>query len=213
MEPIIVDTVFSGITAIATVALVIVGTWAGKSAVATLRQAKADSEARTRPYVSATAVPGFYGPGSVDLLVKNYGQSSALGIKIRLEQWPEAHPLDNIVPIVRRALSEPFDLPPGAHRRVVWIHSLLDGEESSNSEEPRRMGVQDLVHLAVDYSGASEPHKSYVDRISVDAELVYTSPAPPTGPRPHDNMDADTRKLYLALQRIAANIRMITHDQ
>ena len=45
------------ITAVATVGLVLVGAWAGWAAVRTLKQARSDSEARTRPYITVDLAP------------------------------------------------------------------------------------------------------------------------------------------------------------
>jgi hypothetical protein len=206
------------ITAVATVGLVLVGAWAGWAAVRTLKQARSDSEARTRPYITVDLAPGLHGAGAVDVIIRNGGQSATKDLAFQIAGWPLANPEDKYVPLIRKALDARFNLVPGGYRRLLWINTLMTASPIP-ATAPKRMGMPNLVTVTVSYNGTAQATGSkkrgpaYTESFSLDAQSIYASPAPSAGPDAAHDMDPALRKIYQGLQLVAQNVRMIGFDR
>lgn len=121
------------ITALATVALLVVAVLAWKKASETLEamrdanrsseaasraaeasskaqeqaneQARADSIRQTRPYVYVELLPGLAGTNSADLRITNSGRSKASELLVSLDAWPSDG--DDVVEAVRSMCERP----------------------------------------------------------------------------------------------------------
>lgn len=169
-------------TAWATMAGVAVAIAATTFALIQLRMIRADSNARTRPYVQVDVVPGLQGPGSWDLIIENTGASSAHDVIVDGGEYEAQDTADHIVPNLAKYLLQPKVLVPGARRRIMWAYS---------TENPTvRAGVVSPRELKVSYLGDRSRSRfrrwrNFSETFVVGDELLgAVSPAPNEGPIP-----------------------------
>lgn len=194
----------SWVTALATIGLVILGLWAGRTAVATLKQTKIDSIAQSRPYVYASVVPGLAGEGMYDLVLKNTGQSIARNISITCPDMPEAP--DDIAEAIADLFGRKFDLPPQASIRVYWRMELTEGAIwSDGSKDPA--GMPSDATLIVEYTGDIEGRKVYRDSQRIDSGIYKMAPVASAGPDVKSSFSPEHKDLHKMLALIAQSVR------
>jgi hypothetical protein len=143
-----------------------------------------DSEAQTRPYVGADVVTSLFGSPMFDLVIHNYGKTTARGVKLRLVEntFSAKSQYDEIGPALGRLFAEPFDLAPGSRRRVLWLIP-----DSKNAEPRGDMGAPVADELILVYGWDSDgirPERSYTEHYSYDlSEYAKLVPSPNTGPK------------------------------
>jgi len=95
---------------------------AGRQLRSTARNEAANSDALTRPYIGVDIVPSIGGRGAMDIVFENRGRSVARDIAVSLvdDHFRSQSSLDEIGPALGRLFATPFDLAPGARRRVFW---------------------------------------------------------------------------------------------
>lgn len=132
-------------------------------------QAERDSRAATRPYVYAQVVPGLFGPGSWDLVLRNTGRSPARALTLSTD-WPDD--LDEISGPLKQFCEEPRDLPPNASLRVTRRASFGQGPW---------LGQREKATVSVRYS--DDQGASHSDSYLCDTAMGSAMPAPSKGPR------------------------------
>lgn len=167
------------LTAVATVVGVVIAgaafVAAAMSIVQTGRQMRAaarseaeNSDAQTRPYVGVDIVPGIASLPSFDVVIRNHGKTSARGIRITLLDGEfGARNGDDVVGSAQaRVFANPFDLAPGAHRRLLW--QVL---ASNGASRPENIGAPDAGKIGISYEwepGDGRDRRSYSDSIQYD---------------------------------------------
>lgn len=119
-------------TAVATFLLAVFAFYAWQAAKSTAQAAKdtldharEDSHQRTRPYVAATVVPSIAGVAKYDIVLMNYGNSSARGVRIRCVNAPSSP--DDVATKILRWLSITHTLHPNMRLRNYWRLELDEG--------------------------------------------------------------------------------------
>lgn len=181
------------IEAIATAVGVVVAIVAIALAYAQLRQTTAqvrrasaqeaqDSEEQTRPYIGVDLVPGLAGHSIFDIVIENYGHSTARDVTLDLDadEFKAQSAMDEIGPALGRFFSQGFDLAPGARRRVFW--RLPDSE----SKSPRGdFGAPEAGQILIRYSwqpGDLRAIRRYEDHLRFDlSEYPNLAPRPSAG--------------------------------
>jgi len=94
----------------------------GRQMRSTARNETANSDALTRPYVGVDIVPSIAGQGAMDIVFENHGRAVARDIAVSLvnDEFRSQSDQDEIGPALGRLFASPFDLAPGARRRVFW---------------------------------------------------------------------------------------------
>lgn len=83
-------------------------------------------EREVRPYVAASALPGLWGPGSWDLMVRNFGRTAARNVRFAIDPWPaRVHEdlgdhEDGVLLHLLEFLDGSYTIVPDAHYRVMW---------------------------------------------------------------------------------------------
>jgi hypothetical protein len=167
-----------------------------------------DSEARTRPYVGIDVVPGIQGAPMLDLVIQNFGQSAARNITISLVDaaFEAQREGDVIGPALGRLFGNPFELAPGARRRVLW-HGL----ESPQAKPSGAIGAPAKGQIRVEYEWCPEGSKRlrhYEDTICYDlTEYPKLIPQASGGPEASGSgPEALAKNVVHALRRIATNV-------
>jgi len=142
-----------------------------------------NSEAQTRPYIGLDVVPGLAGHSSFDLLITNFGRTTARNIRIDLidDEFKAQSNGDEIGPALGRLFAALFDLAPSARRRVLWYLP-----EQSNAEPGGPIGTPIKGEIRATYewqrSGEQAPVRQYEDLLSYDlTEYPKLIPLPSTG--------------------------------
>ncbi|MCB4209155.1 hypothetical protein [Arthrobacter sp. UM1] len=196
-----ISEVFKAVYAFLKDAAPIGGLIAGGYAVRQFRLNRKNSDAQTRPYISARLLPGIWGPGNYDLLVENHGKSAARDIRLTIDGSIDDPKGDGAL---AESLRKPytgnysFDLPPGARRRFAWKLkiSAATHEGVSSGPVPLNITYTDSIHL-------NKKKDKYSENISVDAEeLGKLLAAPLEGFHPAD------RKSY-TLKHIADRLALL----
>jgi hypothetical protein len=146
-------------------AIAVIGTaWI---AAQSFRASRRDSQERTRPVVVAELRRGALTPGTLDLVVRNYGLSVAR--ELRVEFVPSLPPADSLPPSDMRHWL--------ARRYTRAIDTFPPGKTMSNVY---RSGYEtaDPIMVVVNYSAADG--QSYTDRFVLDPadHLTETTSAP-----------------------------------
>lgn len=176
---------------------------------AAIREAQ-NSEDRTRPYIGLDVVTGLAGSPSFDLVITNFGRATARHVRIDLvgEGFKAQSSADEIGPALGRLFAVPFDLAPGARRRVFWY--MPDEEEST----PRgAVGTPISGEISAIYEWEPRPGeklRSYKDRLSYDLnEYPKLAPQPASGSTANGSVNAPeviARNEVHALRAIARHI-------
>lgn len=199
----------TGVTAIATVGLIVAAWLAWRTASETLAQMKTDSDAAVAPYVAAQIVPSLSGAGNWDLQVWNAGKTPAKGLLLKFGEFPEGVN-DEFTRAIRDLEKQAIDLMPGQSFRVYWRLTLEEGHSwSTGGNAPAGMGESGTVTaLYKDRSG-----KTYKEMIALGLRHLYMSPIPEDGPNlpkdPHKLSDdqKDTHKMLAVLARALGELR------
>lgn len=152
--------------ALITAALSIVQT--GRQMRSTARNEIDNSDAQTRPYVGVDITPGIASVPSFDIVIRNHGKTTARDVQIVLKNGEfDAREGDDMVgPAQARVFAVPFDLAPGAHRRLLW--QVL---ASKNANRPENVGAPDAGEIGVTYGwepGDGREPRTYSDSIGYD---------------------------------------------
>lgn len=189
------------VTALATIALVVVAVITANVAIGTLRQTKKDSVAQTRPYVHAQVVPSIAGIGTYDLIVKNTGLSTARDLQITCPEFPKSP--DDIADRLKSFFSMNHSLPPNTQLRTFWRFTVPKGLKwTDGTNEPA--GMPEVATLILHYSDANG---SYSEVFPVDLAVYRMAPAPDEGPDAGSKLSPDQKDNHKMLAAIARNIR------
>lgn len=196
------------ITAIATAVLAILGGLTAWAAIKTLRQARADSLARTRPYIFAHLVPGVMLAGAWDLLVKNAGQSTASDLRISIDPLPAAG--DEITDALSQMTETTLSLPPGMSHRMLWSMRPPEGQTwADGTSEPIGLGntatITATYKLERSYVGR-RAEVTFKDEYEVRTSGIGLTPLPTSGSEPDG--EYTLKHIHKQLGLIAQNIRM-----
>ncbi|MBG9887337.1 hypothetical protein ABE10_12615 [Bacillus toyonensis] len=200
------------ISAIATVLAAGAAVWAILATGAQVRRASAqeaaNSDAQTRPYVGVDIVPSIAGSGAMDIVFENHGRAVARGIRVGLvsDQFRAQSDADEIGPALGRLFATPFDLAPGARRRVFWRMPA-----DSQANPPGDIGTPIAGEVAISYAWEPRDGRSaqgYSDSIKYDlTEYPKLTPLPASGSeaKPGD-AEAIQKNTVHALRAIARSI-------
>ncbi|WP_292766901.1 hypothetical protein [Microbacterium sp. UBA3486] len=174
----------------------------------TSAQEAQNSEDQTRPYVGIDIVPGVGGMGSMDIIFENHGRTSARNITVRLseDEFREQSEGDIIGPALARLFAVPFDLAPGARRRVMW---QIPADENASPRGHMGTPVAGGVKFSYDWvPGGDRPVRHYDDAIDYDlTEYPKLIPMPTTGATAHGSSpEAQQTNLLHVLRAIAVHI-------
>jgi hypothetical protein len=174
-----------------------------------LREAQ-NSEDQTRPYLGIDVVPGLAGPPSFDLVVANFGKTTAHDIRLALvgREFQAQSEADEIGPALGRLFAAGFDLAPGARRRVFW--RMPDEEGSSPRGD---MGAPVSAEIVVTYQwvpGGDREIRRYEERLRYDlTEYPKLTPLPCEGAKA-DGSESDPTTSFKntahALRAIAQHV-------
>lgn len=161
----IVGVVIAG-AALVAAALSIVQT--GRQMRVTARNEVENSDAQTRPYVGVDITPGIASMPSFDIVIRNHGKTAARGIRISLldGEFAARGGDDMVGPAQARVFAVPFDLAPGAHRRLLW--QVL---ASKGGSRPTNLGAPDSGTIGMSYEwepNDGRERRSYTDSIRYD---------------------------------------------
>lgn len=194
------STLASIATAIATFALVIAAIWAGRIAVSTLRQMKADSIAQTRPYVTASILPGLTGKARYDLVIENSGKSSARNLKITCNPDPSDIDDDVYALALSNLFSMTHTLHPGTRLRNFWQLAYIKGtSRPGGSTAPRGMPEDGVINI--EYQDSE--NRKYHDEFELSTRIYSMAPAPQSGGDPGSNLSDDQKDTHKMLGLIA----------
>ena len=146
----------------------------------TAKREAADSEARTRPYVSVDIVPGLQGAPIFDIVIRNSGETIARNVRLSLDEGFNALiPEDEIGPGLGKMFDQRFELAPRTSRRVMW--RLGWDQQAHPSGE---MGVPEAGEITISYEWeqADGTVQRYSERQGYDlTEYGKLIPVPSTG--------------------------------
>lgn len=148
------------------------------------RRETADSESRTRPYVSAQVVVGIAGSSTFDLVLTNRGRSTARDIKLapRVGSFGDDPDVPTtLAQALQQMCSTGFDLVPGERRRVFWRLDPIDTELDRGKQPPSVRDVLTLTY-AWEPDDISLPLRNYEEKVSIDlTDYAVLIPSPSTG--------------------------------
>lgn len=185
-------------TAILTLLLVALATWAGWTAVKTLNQTRQNSIDQTRPYVFAQVVPSIAGHSVYDLVIQNSGQSTATNLKVSSPQFPD-NP-DRIAKAIGTLFEITHVLPPATHIRSYWHFS---GEDRNWNDAEGDLGMPPKAEIRVEYDG---PDGHYADTFPADIRVYALTPMGADGHNVPSNLTPGEKNLHKMLAVIAGNI-------
>ncbi len=167
-----------------------------------------NSEDQTRPYVGADFVPGLAGAPSIDVVIANYGNSTARDLRLEVV-GASFEPLsegDELAPALGRFFSAGFDLAPTATRRAFWHHPANEDAEPSGAMGAPLMGEVRLTYSWQPGDGAEERH--YEERLRYDlTDFLVVAPAPSEGPSTTGTgTETQLRNAVHALRAVATHI-------
>ncbi|WP_159622718.1 hypothetical protein [Ruania rhizosphaerae] len=192
-----VAAIAAAVTALATIGLLVGAVGTLTSARRQLSLLRAQAEREGRPYVVAEVVPGFHGAGSWDLIVRNYGRTSARQITYTVEGLTKKNPEDHIATPLASYLESERWLAPGARERVMWRHDPAKGITESGVDARSTVRVRYRDELGTPFS----------DTFVFDTGVLGAiAPVPTTGPEATSGADKPMRNLAHALRAIASHI-------
>lgn len=196
-------TIGSVATALFTLALVIAAIWAGRIAVGTLRQMRSDSIAQTRPYVTASIVPGMTGKARYDLVVENSGQSTARNMKISCTPDPSAIDDDQYALALSNLFAMSHTLHPGMRLRNFWQLAFVQGtSRPDGSTTPRGMPTDGVV--TIEYQDSE--NRNYRDQFDLTTRIYSMAPAAQSGGDPGPGLSDDQKDTHKMLGLIANSL-------
>lgn len=186
------------VTALATIGLVVVATWTLGGAKRQLVLQTEQAEREGRPYVVAEVVPGLHGAGHWDLVVRNYGRTSARSVIISCADLRVRDDDDHISPHLIPYLATPRALAPGARERVMWRMDEDAYERLSQAGAPGK--------TSVDVTYCDDIGNEYTDTYSFDVNtLGAAAPVPTEGPSAMGN-GKELMNIERALRTLNAHV-------
>lgn len=169
------------------------------------RREAQDSEAQTRPYLGIDIVPSLSGNGAFDIVIQNFGRTSARDIVLGLadDEFGPQSEHDVIGPALARLFASGFDLAPGARRRVFW---RLDDEEGAQPRGDMGAPIVGTVHATYEWwPDDDRSARRYSETIRYDlTEYPKLIPMAGSGPKTEgSSTDVIRRNAVHALRRIA----------
>lgn len=176
-------------------------------AAAAIREAQ-DSEDQTRPYVGMDVVPSIAGGRSFDLIIENFGRTTARDVRIGLANsgFGAQSQDDALGPALARVFAKPFDLSPGARRRLFW-HMPDD----PNAQPPGAKGAPPAETVVATYQW--QPGSDRETRYYEEAYPYELTDWPTIIPRPFVGAEAPGRSddPNKHLRNIGHGIRAVAH--
>ena len=169
-----------------------------------------NSEAQTRPYIGMDVVPSLAGPPVFDLVIENFGKTTARQVLVTLEGsgFGAQSEGDEIGPALGRLFSVPFDLSPTARRRFFWRMPATE-----NATPAGDLGTPLAGELKVSYAWEPDegrPAHHYQERLRYDlSEYPKLTPIASTGARAAGSSSQDSaqmKNLAHILSAIATHI-------
>ena len=146
-------------------------------------QARLDSIRSSRPYVYAELVHSIGGQTTADLRVWNAGQTSAHELSLEIHNWPD--PPDRLASDLKDALGFRSMLPPGCGFRHYWRFWSAAGQTmfdgAGNLIEDGTMGMPEQALLTAHYRDSEG--RPYKDQIKL-AMVRTVTPSPWMGTNP-----------------------------
>lgn len=188
----------SVVTAVATISLVVVAAWTLGGAKKQLVLQTEQAEREGRPYVTAEVVPGLHGAGHWDLVLRNYGKTSARSVVMFCTDLRVRDDDDHISPSLISYLATPRALAPGARERVMW---RMDEDAHGRLSEA---GAPGKTSVEVTYSDGIG--NQYADTYAFDVDsLGAAAPAPTEGPSAMGN-GKELANIERALRTLNAHV-------
>lgn len=184
------------ITALTTIGLLVVAVFALRGAVNQLRLLQEQNHEQTRPYVVADIVPGMHGAGTWDLVVTNLGRSIALGVTIDIGPFAPQNERDTITEPLKRYLTTPRTLAPGARQRVMW--------RSDWKDMGRHFGAPRTASGRVTY--ADNVGIQYEEEYDLSVEGVAAATPVPTKGNTELGAGMELRNIELALRTLNVHV-------
>jgi hypothetical protein len=176
-------------------------------AAAALREAQ-DSEDQTRPYVGMDVVPSIAGGGSFDLVIENFGRTTARNIRISLADsvFGAQYQDDSVGSALARVFAKPFDLSPGARRRLFWH---LPDDPKARPRGAKGAPAADTVIATYQWQpGSDREAQQYEERYPYDlTDWPTIIPRPYTGADAQGSNDDPNKHL----RNIAHGVRAVAH--
>ena len=166
-------------------------------------QSRKDSIAQTRPYVSATIVPGLQGMGIYDLLIKNSGKSAARNLTLSFSNWPTKS--DVITESLRELMQTKRILTPGERLRVMWRMDLRNTDSVIKGSDGNVVGMPDVGTITVAYKGM-EDVPEYQEIYDVLIKKSGLWPWPKVGPSDLNFKCNDMKNLHRIGEEIVRRI-------
>ena len=185
----------TGLTALATAGLWLVGWRTLGGARDQLRLLQEQGKAEARPYVVLEVVPGFHSAPAMDLIVRNTGRSMAREVVLETKPWASRGEADHITERLLAFMKAPRLLAPGSRFRVMWSYEK-DGKPAG---APTSQKVTAVYH---DDAGVE-----YRDEYSfVLDELLAASPVPTSGPRVTSGEDRALQNIDRAVRTLSEHV-------
>lgn len=144
-------------------------------AVLNLMKLVSDSRERTRPYIALEPRPGVHLNGSVDLVVTNYGQSTAQNITLKPLEPLDPGENEYILPLLNKLFERSFYMAPHASFRLMW-RSVASGG---------KCGAPEVCQVEVVYQSTKanwlRKQKTYKEIVIVDTGFIVAAPEPVDG--------------------------------
>lgn len=199
--------VLAGTAIVALVAAI--GNWkaaqqASKAAEAANEQARLDSIAQTRPYVSvelALTIAGDYG---WDMIIRNAGQSAARELTLDFDSWPEDP--DQVTKDLQLMFETPRTLPPGSSLRTIWRPTTTGSFEDGRSTA----GVDGAGVVVAKYTSDDPSAPEYEDVYEIDTERMGNRPVGTWGPELKRGRQPTPRQFYRLGQRALSRLSEIS---
>ena len=174
----------------------------------TAEQEAQNSEDQTRPYVGVDIVPGVAAMGSMDIIFENHGRTTARSIRVNLvgDDFREQSEGDIVAPALGRLFATPFDLAPGARRRILWqLPADQDASPRGHMGTPVVGGIEFSYHWE---PGGDRAARHYKDSIQYDlSEYPKLIPMPAKGSTAHgSSAEAQQKNLVHVLRAIAVHL-------
>lgn len=146
------------------------------------RRESQNSEDQTRPYVGLDVVTSVGGSPAFDLVIANFGRTTARRIVLSIvgREFEAQSDQDAIGPALGRLFAVPFDLAPGARRRVFW--HFPDDENSTPRGSFGAPAAGELRAAYVWEPGGNESERQYTEHLQYDlSEYAKLIPRPAAG--------------------------------
>ncbi len=122
---------------------------AALAAIVTLMALFTDSRRRSRPYIEAKLEVGFWGDGSADLIIENFGTTPARDITVTCDELEAA--TTNTAKELKRYFSKHRILRPGERIRLIWNNQPEGSVMESGLLVDPRTDIPELTTLKVAY--------------------------------------------------------------